>query len=176
MIDHQILIYQCVFHWLGHNPIIVLNLNATEPQCWLLHKRVRLRPDTPGNIPSLEPNVNQDLGYHMLSVDHFNDVIMDAMASQITSLAIVYSTVYSGADQRKYNAANVSIWWRQLASMSSFCLTSVFTYSRNSVSLPKRPAIAYPYHKIRHCWCIRFPSQSCLVLMDHNISLMPFKA
>ena len=26
---------------------------------------------------------------------------MGAMASQITSLAIVYSTVYSGADQRK---------------------------------------------------------------------------
>ena len=27
---------------------------------------------------------------------------MDTMASQITSLTIVYSTVYSGADQRKY--------------------------------------------------------------------------
>ena len=33
---------------------------------------------------------------------HFDDVIMAAMASQITSLTIVYSTVYSGADQRKY--------------------------------------------------------------------------
>ena len=69
---------------------------------------------------------------------HFNDVIMGTMASQITSLTIVvYSTVYSGADQRKYqssgvidlcvgnspvtgefpaqmvsNAENVSIWWR----------------------------------------------------------------
>ena len=62
---------------------------------------------------------------------------MGAMALQITSLAIVYSTVYSGADQRKYqssasmahvrgihrwpgefpaqmasNAEIVSIWWR----------------------------------------------------------------
>ena len=26
--------------------------------------------------------------------NHYNDIIMDAMASQITSLAIVYSTVY----------------------------------------------------------------------------------
>ena len=67
---------------------------------------------------------------------HYNDVIMSAMASQITSLTIVYSTVYSGADQRKHqssaslafvgnspvtgefpsqrasNAENVSIWWR----------------------------------------------------------------
>ena len=32
---------------------------------------------------------------------HYNDVIMGVMASQITSLTIVYSTVYLGADQRK---------------------------------------------------------------------------
>ena len=70
---------------------------------------------------------------------HYRDVIMRAMASQITSFTIVYSTVYSGADQRKHqssaslafvrgihrwpvtgefpaqmasNAENVSIWWR----------------------------------------------------------------
>ena len=30
---------------------------------------------------------------------HYSDVIMGAIASQITSLTIVYSTVYSGADQ-----------------------------------------------------------------------------
>ena len=64
---------------------------------------------------------------------------MGAMASQITSLTIVYSTVYSGEDQRKHqssaslafvgnsmvtgefpaqrdsNAENVSIWWRHHA-------------------------------------------------------------
>ena len=67
---------------------------------------------------------------------HYNDVIMDAIASQNTSLMIVYSTVYSDADQRKHqssaslafgrevtgtgeipaqmasNAEKVSIWWR----------------------------------------------------------------
>ena len=32
---------------------------------------------------------------------HYNDVIMSAMASQILSLTVVYSSVYSGADQRK---------------------------------------------------------------------------
>ena len=62
---------------------------------------------------------------------------MGAMASQITSLTVVYSTVYSGTDDRKTsqlrvtglcvgnspetgefpaqmagNAENVSIWWR----------------------------------------------------------------
>ena len=30
---------------------------------------------------------------------------MDTMASQITSLTIVYSTVYSGADQRKHQSS-----------------------------------------------------------------------
>ena len=33
---------------------------------------------------------------------HYNDVIMSTVASLITSLAIVYSTVYSDADQRKH--------------------------------------------------------------------------
>ena len=32
---------------------------------------------------------------------HYNDVIMSAMASQLTSPTIVYSIFYSGADQRK---------------------------------------------------------------------------
>ena len=34
-------------------------------------------------------------------INHYSDVIMSAMASQITSLTIAYSTVYSGADHRK---------------------------------------------------------------------------
>ena len=62
----------------------------------------------------------------------YSDVIMSTMASQITSLAIVYSTVYSGLlklrvtgicegnspvtgefpTQSTSNAENVSIWWR----------------------------------------------------------------
>ena len=36
------------------------------------------------------------------SWQHYSDVIMSAMASQITGAPIVYSTVCSGADQRKY--------------------------------------------------------------------------
>ena len=36
---------------------------------------------------------------------------MGTVASQITSLTIVYSTVYSDA-QMASNAENVSIWWR----------------------------------------------------------------
>ena len=67
---------------------------------------------------------------------HYDDVIMSVIASQITSLAIVYSTDYSDTDQRKHqsfaslvfvrgihrdrwiphtktsNTENISIWWR----------------------------------------------------------------
>ena len=36
--------------------------------------------------------------------NHYNDVIMGAIASQITSLIIVYWTIYSGVDQRKHQS------------------------------------------------------------------------
>ena len=36
---------------------------------------------------------------------HYSDVIMNMMASQITSFIIVYSIVYSDADQRKYQSS-----------------------------------------------------------------------
>ena len=72
-------------------------------------------------------------GSFILDNFHYDDVIMGAMASQITSLTIVYSIVYSGTDQRRHqssaslafvihrrpvpaqmasNAENVFIWWR----------------------------------------------------------------
>ena len=40
-----------------------------------------------------------------LCTRHYNDVIMGAMASQITSLTSVCSTVYLGADQRKHQSS-----------------------------------------------------------------------
>ena len=36
---------------------------------------------------------------------HYDDVTMTAMASEITSLTIVYSTVYSDADQKKHQSS-----------------------------------------------------------------------
>ena len=73
---------------------------------------------------------------------------MGAMASQITALTIVYSTVYSGADQRKHqssgnspgtdefpaqmasNAENVSIWWRHH-------VVDMITYTRHYLLFKK---------------------------------------
>ena len=47
-------------------------------------------------INGFAPNRRQDI-----ILTHYSDITMSAMASEITSLTIVYSTVYSGADQRK---------------------------------------------------------------------------
>ena len=66
---------------------------------------------------------------YIAGLNHYNEIIMGTIASQITSLTIVYSTVYSDTDQRKHQsstplvpgefpaqmasyAENVSIWWR----------------------------------------------------------------
>ena len=40
-----------------------------------------------------------------VALSHYDDVIMGAIASLITSLTIVYSTVYSDADQRKHQSS-----------------------------------------------------------------------
>ena len=48
---------------------------------------------------------------------HYNDVTMSVVASEITSLMIVYSTIYSSADQRKHqSSASLAFvlgihWW-----------------------------------------------------------------
>ena len=41
----------------------------------------------------------------LIQIVYYSDVIMSAMASQITSLTIVYSTTYSGKDQRKHKSS-----------------------------------------------------------------------
>ena len=50
----------------------------------------------------------------LVTVDsyHYTDIIMGTIASQITSFTILYSTVYSDADQRKYqSAASLAFVW-----------------------------------------------------------------
>ena len=93
---------------------------------------LRIRPRTGSLCHQLFSGLANDL------LVHHNGVIMTAMASQITSLTIVYSTVYSrrrskktsklrvtglgegdspvtgefAAQRATSNAENVSIWWR----------------------------------------------------------------
>ena len=49
------------------------------------------------------------MSYQCICNQHYIDVIMTTMESQITSLTSVYSTVYSDADQRKHpNSASLA--------------------------------------------------------------------
>ena len=43
--------------------------------------------------------------YSWMILSHYNGVIMSAMASQITSLTSVYSTVFSGSDEIKHQSS-----------------------------------------------------------------------
>ena len=93
-----------------------------------------------------EADAYQDISSGM-SLSHNYDVIMSGMVSPFTSLTSVYSTVYSGADQRKHqrsaslafvrgiyrwihpqrasNAENVSIWWRHHPRLTIVCKFNV---------------------------------------------------
>ena len=67
-----------------------------------------------GNVVKViyAPQDNISRCYFVFSVFHYSDVRMGAIASQITSLAIVYSTVYSDADQRKHqSSASLAFVW-----------------------------------------------------------------
>ena len=50
-------------------------------------------------------NNTQFARYGVIEI-YYNDVVMGAIASQITSLTIVYSTVHSDADQRKHRSSS----------------------------------------------------------------------
>ena len=59
---------------------------------------------------------NMYLYIYIYGRTHYNDGIMSVMASQITSHPVVYSTVYSGADQRKHHIVSLAFvrgihWW-----------------------------------------------------------------
>ena len=64
----------------------ILYLNAKSPKCYCTAQKWIWKP-----------RLSREL--------HYIDVIMSAMASQITSFTIVYSTVYSGVDQRKHQSS-----------------------------------------------------------------------
>ena len=53
------------------------------------------------------------INWWTLQSTHYIDVIMGAIASLITSLTIVYSSVYSGANQRKHQAPRHWPLWEE---------------------------------------------------------------
>ena len=91
---------------------------------------------------------------------HLNDVIMGAIASQITSLTIVYSTVYSHADQKNIKAPRTNGQQRGKCFhlMTSSCILL------HKAPVKRKP---FPYHdvivwlisKLIQIWHISNPSK-----------------
>ena len=123
--------------------------------------------------------------------NHYNDIIMGVIASQITSLAIVYSIVYSDADQRKHQssaslafvwgihpgtgefptqmasyAENVSISWRHHVPVIMLFLAAFFIYYDKDILI-----YGFATHAL-FMWkslfviamlgvCLKYPCSSC---------------
>ena len=80
-----------------------INLNAQKTECpYSGMVTNRNRHNWPGDFSVLLLRSCLDT---VLTKTHYNDVTMGTIASQITSLTIVYSTVYSDADQRKHQSS-----------------------------------------------------------------------
>ena len=101
---------------------------------------------------------------------HYNDVIMTTIGSQITSLTVVYSTVYSDEDQRKHqSSASLAFVWGihrdrwiprtkgQLRGKCFHLMTSWWTVdvlSRCRCINPKTAANVHVRNQHRSYWCL----------------------
>ena len=63
---------------------------------------VRLMLDNGGDVSIHMANSFSGISIFRMETVHYSYVMMSAIASQIISLTIVYPSVYSGANQRKY--------------------------------------------------------------------------
>ena len=85
-------------------------LNAICHQCDLKINEYRKLSSTQRKIGGKDNILHRKM-IHKLTIQ-YDDVRIGAMASQITSLTIVYSTVYSGADQSTHqSSASLAFVW-----------------------------------------------------------------
>ena len=104
----------------GGGHICILNPSSTLKRCIL--RRFILNEDKKSPLPIINNraadnpatlkvratqrgNSNESSSTGDIGIWHHNDVTMGTIASQTTSLTIVYSTVYSYADQRKHQSS-----------------------------------------------------------------------
>ena len=93
---HHHLQWESVYHWCFSST----GLGLAK---WVLRLYMYMLTNLPESLSASRPPtgaIRDKQGF----IQHYNDVRMSAMASQITSLTIVYSTVYSGAHQRKHQS------------------------------------------------------------------------
>ena len=104
----------------GNNPIVFINaqgvvLNATLPSLAALYavaiKKWKRRIIIIPTFSSI-----------------YIDVILSTMATQITSVTVVCSTVYSGADQRNHQSASLAFWGEFTGVYGQKIVKSVWTF------------------------------------------------
>ena len=101
IIIHHITSYVISHHTTSHHIYVVLFTCSVKCNFVLASTCVYLFIQMP--IPYIR--ATQSWASAVLDVTRYNDTIMTAMTSHITSLTIVCSTVYSGADQRKHQSS-----------------------------------------------------------------------
>ena len=74
---------------------------SREIRCWDEHVFLKFRRHADSTLV----NFQNDPSLYLAPPIHYNGIIMSAMASRITSLAIVYLSACSGADQRKHQSS-----------------------------------------------------------------------
>ena len=109
----RLLLNKCVHTWLVYQAVLWCGV-ILSPLIHLTNNHIYHTVP-----PQFISNLSHDYHCSELSLteavdvwNHYDGVIMGAIASPITSLTIVYSTVYSGADQRKHqsSASLVFVW------------------------------------------------------------------
>ena len=89
------------------------------------------------------------------SAPHYSDVIMSAVASQITGVLIVYSTVCSGVDQRKHqSSASLSVWGEFTG--DRWIPRSHWWIPRTKASDAEHVSIWWCHHENKKYWCRRW--------------------
>ena len=132
----------------GERPITYLDWRQWRLSVWRASTQsVRVRNSTWIMIEALK-------SWKHMSVYHYSGIIMSMMASQITSLMIVYSTIYSGADQRNHQS-----------SMSLAFVRGIHRWPMNSLHKGPVTQKMFPFDDVimtQHCdyWCCTRPKTS----------------
>ena len=98
---------RCQMHAKWYHVLVtsLVRATGTYSNTWAIDlsdmSRVFIIPTRQTMTVSIPPT---DIHHNGEKYVHYNDVIMSAMVSPITSFTIVYSSVYSGADQRKHQS------------------------------------------------------------------------
>ena len=82
---------------------------------------LKLQQHFPGDNELTQPRKTTTT-YMAFVRPHYSDVIMIAMASQITSIKIVCSTIYLGTNQRKHQSSALLAFVREICRWMELCM------------------------------------------------------